>query len=61
METLQQIRYLLSEKEHVDCIKTALIAIKANYTNFSKQDLLHLTYEFILFKEYKEAKWIKVS
>ena len=58
---LQSIRYLLSEKEHLDCVKTALITLKTNYTKLSKQDLLHLTYEFILFKEFKEAKWIKVS
>lgn len=58
---LQSIRYIFSEKEHLDCVRTALMTIKTNYNKFSKQDLLHLTYEFILYKEFKDSKWVKVS
>jgi hypothetical protein len=59
---LQSIRWSLSEKEHLDCVKTALSTIKTNYNKYSKQDLIQLTHEFILFKEFKkeQSKWVKV-
>ena len=60
---LQTIKWNLNEKEHLDCVRATLITLKSNINKLPKQDLLNLTYEFILFKEFKkdQSKWVKVN
>ncbi len=49
-------------KKYPDCAQETLHLIRANYDRFSRQELLHLAYEFIFFYEYKndQKQWIKV-
>ena len=49
-------------KKYPDCANEALILIRSNYDRFSRQELIHLAYEFIFFYEFKTEQnmWIKV-
>ena len=50
-------------KKFPDCANEALLLIRAHYKRVSKQELVHLAYEFILFYEFKadQNTWLKVT
>lgn len=52
-----------SNKKYPDCANEALNLIRSNYTRVSRQELIHLSYEFIFFYEFKKEQnaWIKVN
>lgn len=49
------------QKKFPDCANEALILIRSNYNRVSKQELMHLAYEFIFFYEFKndQKTWVK--
>jgi hypothetical protein len=50
-------------KKYPECANEALALIRTNYNRVSRQELIHLSYEFIFFYELKKETntWIKVS
>lgn len=50
-------------KKYPECANEALSVIRSNYTRVSRQELIHLSYEFIFFYEFKKEQntWIKVN